>query len=227
MGTGGGEGADENFAVWEERDPTVFVKYTPQHSNLYTTLIYIWDKAKGFLLTKPKGPLPPNAAIRDGVPANASTASKKGASKKGQYKGTPHDEHLMGTLNEIVRGRKETSDLLSEFLQGTKEPKSIIIGRMIETMGKTKALVDAKQEECFKLYEEKEAIKRGSGTAAEKKDKALPVKRKLNAADDELGSLKRAFDIQRAELDEFTGRDKTQSEGPGGEDGFSSGYESS
>ena len=74
MGTGGGDGADENFCVWEERDPTMFVGYTPQYANLYLTVICMWDKAKGFVLTKPKGPLPPKASIQDGFIVRAGRA---------------------------------------------------------------------------------------------------------------------------------------------------------
>ena len=220
MGTGGGPGADENFCVWQERDLTLLVKYTPQYANLYVTVIYIWDKAKSFLLTKPKGPLPPGAAIRDGV----ATASKSGQGKLGPYKSTPPDDNLMQSLNAITKGRKETGDLLKTFMEENKEPKSLTIDRIIEAIKNTEAMIEAQRNECFRLHAEKEAIKQGEGSKADKKSKARPIKLKLTEGDDNLQRLRFTLKIQQEELDDFTGY--VGKKGDDDDDGFSSGYES-
>ena len=45
MGTGGGAGAPEDFAIWQDRDEALTAE---QACDIYLTLVYIWDKMYHF-----------------------------------------------------------------------------------------------------------------------------------------------------------------------------------
>jgi hypothetical protein len=64
-GTGGGSGAEEDFAIWEERDHILFVIYSNQPARIYISVVYIWDKQYGFPLVTQKDTVPAYAAIDD------------------------------------------------------------------------------------------------------------------------------------------------------------------
>ena len=66
MGTGGGDGDEANFSNWWERDDTRTVTYiNGQNSNLYLSLIYMWDKMFNFVFVEKKDPLPAHMGIGD------------------------------------------------------------------------------------------------------------------------------------------------------------------
>ncbi len=64
-GTGGGSGAPENFSIWEQRDPVLFVNYSNQPARIYLLVVYMWDKEYKFLLVTQKAMVPAQAAIND------------------------------------------------------------------------------------------------------------------------------------------------------------------
>ena len=61
--TGGGDGNAVAVVVWEERDAIDTATYHDQAAMLYLAPIYMWDKDLGYMLVKPKSPIPPGAAI--------------------------------------------------------------------------------------------------------------------------------------------------------------------
>ena len=74
-GTGGGSGDDVDYCIWQERDSTCVASYPDQLSKLYLTPIYMMDKAAGYRMIKPKGSLPPDAAIQDGGTPGGTTST--------------------------------------------------------------------------------------------------------------------------------------------------------
>ena len=65
MGTGGGPGAPENFAIWQDRDETETAGYIEQACDVYLSLVYIWDKKYDFVFVTKKDPLPSHMHIGD------------------------------------------------------------------------------------------------------------------------------------------------------------------
>ncbi len=66
MGTGGGDGNDAYFSNWWEHDDTCTTTYLHgQNSNLYMSLLYMWDKLYNFVFVAKKDPLPGHMAIGD------------------------------------------------------------------------------------------------------------------------------------------------------------------
>lgn len=64
-GTGGGSGAPEDFSIWEERDPVLFVNYSNQPAKMYLSVVYMWDKHYKYLLVTQKETVPAHASIDD------------------------------------------------------------------------------------------------------------------------------------------------------------------
>ena len=65
MGTGGGAGAPENFSTWQTRDKTYVSTYIQQATNLYLTVVHIWDKQVGFPFVPKRDPMPVDCMIDD------------------------------------------------------------------------------------------------------------------------------------------------------------------
>ena len=64
-GMGGGSGAPENFSIWEQQDPVLFVNYSIQPARMYLSVVYMWDKHYKFLLVTQKETVLAHAAIND------------------------------------------------------------------------------------------------------------------------------------------------------------------
>ena len=64
-GTGGGPGAPENFAAWKERDETNVIKYSQQASNIYLSVVHMWDKMFQFPFVRERSPMPEGCVIDD------------------------------------------------------------------------------------------------------------------------------------------------------------------
>jgi hypothetical protein len=66
MRTGGGDGDEASFSNWWECDDTCTATYLHgQNSNLYLSLMYMWDKLYNFVIVTKKDPLPGHMAIGD------------------------------------------------------------------------------------------------------------------------------------------------------------------
>ncbi len=66
MGTGRGDGDEASFLNWWERDDTCTATYIiGQNSNLYVSLIYMWDKIFNFVFVEKNDPLPVHMGIGD------------------------------------------------------------------------------------------------------------------------------------------------------------------
>ena len=93
-GTGGGSGAPELFAawmgdndesqdteaVWKNRDERQAVTYTTQRSNIYLSVVLMWDKAHGYKLSYAgaKGNMPKECSIDDSEDIASDAASSGG-----------------------------------------------------------------------------------------------------------------------------------------------------
>jgi hypothetical protein len=68
MGTGGGSGANENFA-WQERDPTNVVTYSSgsQPCLIYLSVMHMWDKEYSFPYVSVQDSMPADCAIDDDI----------------------------------------------------------------------------------------------------------------------------------------------------------------
>ena len=101
MGTGGGPGAEENFAAWQDRDETNVVTYSPgsQPSLIYLSVVHMWDKEYSF----------PFVTVRDSMPDNCSIDEEIDFGG-GDNLSTPTDGESRGTLaRSTSRARSSSS----------------------------------------------------------------------------------------------------------------------
>ena len=121
-GTGGGPGADEDFATWEERDEYHCATYTSQPVNMYLSVVHIWDKLYDFPLHKmtAKGTLPVESAIDDfynhdgsGIEDGMTTPASRGKSPSVRA-----EANMMKVLNTLDKA-DSTSSSLSRSVEAT------------------------------------------------------------------------------------------------------------
>jgi hypothetical protein len=123
-GTGGGPGADENFHNWMERDDTCVVTYlSGQHSNIYLSLVKMWDRSYGYVFVEKKEQLPEYVFIGD-------TYSGRGDDDEGcvisfTFATTPRPtsmsvetkiEKIWSDIRDLATTQKESSENQREIL---------------------------------------------------------------------------------------------------------------
>jgi hypothetical protein len=206
-GTGGGPGRDEDYMIWQERDPLDFCSYSNQHSHLYLTLVYILDKQYGFLLTEEKPPLPPGCRVEDGCNAAAASAS---ASSKKQAKEDEVLSSLKKSMESMSAARALQSKELQSILQGTGIDET---SDLIEKIERTTNLVDNYESKTTTLEVRKRSIMEAEGSRSEKKRRLAPVLYELKANDKMIKQLKKTLDMQVTELSKLNGEEESDDDG--------------
>ncbi len=152
-GTGGGDGAPENFADWQNRHESWLLNYTPQQdAHLYLTIVFMWDKQHGFPLKPPAGKMPPGTGLDDEAEANDSGINSAINTGK-QLKG---NGDLNSAIKQLTAARKQSTNELLKALVGsghmggddydddkmTSDEQFTIVGRIMEMRKVVKACDD-------------------------------------------------------------------------------------
>ena len=121
-GTGGGPGAEEHFATWEERNEYHCASYTSQPVNMYLSVVHIWDKLYDFPLHKmtAKGTLPVESAIDEFYNPDGS-GIEDGMMKPanhGKSSSVRAEDSMMKVLNTLGNA-DSTSSSLSHSVEAT------------------------------------------------------------------------------------------------------------
>jgi len=122
-GTGGGSGAPENFSIWEQRDPVLFVNYSNQPARMYLSVVYMWDKTYQFLLVTKKATVPASAAIDDdeafgNVDDELGGEEGVGSEQRGRRTASARKEdNLMSVLKELNKHNEEANLTSAQMLQ--------------------------------------------------------------------------------------------------------------
>ena len=112
-GTGGGPGADENYANWMDRNDEIFVNYCGAKDADVLAWIYMLDKKEGFPLNVRNNPPPADTVMEDGTSnASRSTQKKKAAktrSMQAMENFTINMEKTFSTLTDMAKLDKGNS----------------------------------------------------------------------------------------------------------------------
>ena len=120
----------------------------------------------------------------------------------------------------------ESKDLFAA-MAGVQESSTLEqIKLIVDTVAKTRAQISACNVELEKCWEEKEAIKTGTGKSDDKKKRTRAIKLKMAEAEALKRALEGALAVQRKELENLNPTAKAEKEDEKS-DGFSSGYDSS
>jgi len=134
-GTGGGSGAPEDFSIWENRDPVLFVNYSNQATRIYLSVIYMWDKEFGFPLVTKKASVPTNAAVDDNVlfrsyghddEDNNGNETGSSSEKRGRRTASARKEDsmmsILQTMNQMNKEANAVSTQLLDTIRGVNAP---------------------------------------------------------------------------------------------------------
>lgn len=133
-GTGGGSGAPEDFSIWEQRDPLMFINYSNQAARMYLSVVYIWDKKYQFILVTQKDTVPSDAVIDDDVLfGSGNDDDEDGGDDEGGRRGggesggrgrrsaaTRKEDGIVSILNAMRSHRDEANLTSSELLETLK-----------------------------------------------------------------------------------------------------------
>mmetsp|Transcript_14581 Transcript_14581/g.21883 ORF Transcript_14581/g.21883 Transcript_14581/m.21883 type:complete len:342 (-) Transcript_14581:1097-2122(-) len=136
MGTGGGDGAPENFADWWDRDESHIMTYTPQRAQLfYLAIVFMWDKLKNFPLTPPCAKMPPGCGREDEEGDDSSKTPVPTKSNKSD--GTilkaieKFSEKRMETTKELINAIQGKDDSDKETGMDSKDRAALIVGALV------------------------------------------------------------------------------------------------
>jgi hypothetical protein len=122
-GTGGGSGAPENFSIWEQRDPVLFVNYSNQPARIYLSVVFMWDKEYKFLLVTQKATVPAQAAIDDddlfgNIADEPGGDGGEGTEQRGRRTASARKEdNLMSVLKEMNKHNEAANLTSAQMLQ--------------------------------------------------------------------------------------------------------------
>ena len=202
VGTGGGPGAEENFAAWEQRDETNVVTYGIQQDSLiYLSVVHIWDKMYSFPLVRPKGPLPSDCQIEDGAiktPANKKSADDKVLDK------------LTTVVNKLSADRQLVSRDLQSWMQGSDGTVDGVSAKpsiqdIVDSVRKTTEQIGVHEHKVDELERRKRAIKDAPGSKKEKLQKLQPLQPRINTHATLITTLTNVLDMQQKELSALEG----------------------
>lgn len=104
MDTGGGSGNEATVACWQDREPHEIVTYINHiESNIYLTILHMWDKMYGFPLSAKSGQVPPGVGVDDdptSVDASSVGGSSVGSSRSHRRSGDSASAPLVASMNQ-------------------------------------------------------------------------------------------------------------------------------
>jgi hypothetical protein len=209
MGTGGGDGDEANFSNWWERDDTRTVTYiNGQNSNLYLSLIYMWDKMFNFVFVEKKDPLPAHMGIGDiydgdggsfddgNIQSDMSTTTPRGSPVSGKSGNDGDLAELMKAMRDVASARSSSNETQKEILKlltkndrEVTEQAQLDRGAMMNGIEQTQRVI-----KNFELDLDKHKAKK------QKLENVGANNDKIEKLDKEIKSTKNMIKISRAEL---------------------------
>jgi hypothetical protein len=229
MGTGGGDGAPENFADWWDRDESHILAYTPQRvQQFYLAIVFMWDKHHNFPLTPPCATMPAGTGREDeeGVDGNSPTV-RTNTNKS--------DEVILKAFKQFSEQRMQTTKELIETIHGkdgsdketemdSKDRAALIVQRINDTRNTRQQF-----ENDLKKYKAKRTSieTKYASDEKKKKKKVKKVDGEIAGCKDMIKTLKRTLDMYQKQLKDVNNDGAKRLKYGGGENGSSSDSSSS
>lgn len=207
MGKGGGDGGDANFSNWWERDETRTTTYiNGQNSNLYLSLMYMWDKSYNFVFVEKRDPLPGHMGIGDiyyggnddgdgelefdavssfGQSSMVTTPKPRSAWSPGSGKSSSDLAEMLSTMRHMVTARNAASETQKEILELLKRDHESSNGAdingggtMMNSIEQTQRVINNFESDltAFKAKKQKLVNNGGAGTNDENAEKIEKLK---------------------------------------------------
>ena len=204
MGTGGGDGDDANFSNWWERDETRTATYiNGQNSNLYLSLMYMWDKSYNFVFVEKRDPLPGHMGIGDiyngdndngdgelefdavsSYGQSSMTTPKSRGGSPGFGKSSSDLAEMLSTMRHMVTARNAASEAQKEILELLKRDRESSDGAdingggtMMNSIKQTQRVINNFESDLTALKAKKQKlVNNGGGTNDENAEKIEKLK---------------------------------------------------
>merc|ERR1711862_991195 len=111
---------------------------------------------------------------------------------------------------------------MKEAIGGLQEPVAVQVDTILNSMSLTEERIEATRKRNEALWKQKEEIKNGSGSKAEKKAKVKPIKAEIKEGDRLMAALRQQLIERRKELEALGGKKGNDA---ADESSLSSGYE--
>ena len=216
MGTGGGSGAPENFADWQERDESYILSYTPQQAaNLYLTIVFMWDKTHGFPLKPSVGPMRGGREDEqyDGgdhsndPPPDSGKSTNSGKSTKG-------DNQLVAAVKDMTDQREISTNKILEFIDGKydtgektstrSDKRHILVQRIMETLD---AIKEWKKELEDNKKKRKKCEDKYANNEKRQKKRLKPLITEMKAHQSTIATLNTTMKQYQKELNDLNDED--------------------
>ena len=227
QGTGGGPGADENFAAWEQRCETNVVTYTTgsQPSLIYLSVVHMWDKHYDFPFVTVKDTMPIGYCVDDDfgkndfndedgdlcTPPNRSQQPTKTPSSLKMGKGGGIED-VLKTLNATAQEGMSYSRELIDFVKnststsGTLDTQAhkLLPHDLTKHIAETQQLLSEYEVKIEGKRAKRAAIKNGDGSSLHKKKKLKLLKSEIDDIKKMILTLRGTIEHQRNELESAT-----------------------
>ena len=231
MGTGGGSGSDENFAAWQERDPTNVVTYSSgsQPSLIYLSVVHMWDKQYSFPYVSVKDTMPADCAIDDvnfggnedemgdnnTPPSGSVTVSHSRSLSSGRSSRTERGlEKVMAGFTqaseEASAATRQLIDVVRTGMGGNSgngnggSANQFMPHQMTDHIANTEKLITEYEAKIVGKRAARDAIKSGTDTITQKKKKRKQLRKEIAGMKKMMHTLRNTLEHQRNQLESTT-----------------------
>ena len=232
MGTGGGSGSDENFAAWQERDPTNVVTYSSgsQPSLIYLSVVHMWDKQYSFPYVSVKDTMPADCAIDDvnfggnedemgnnnTPPSGSVTVSRSCSLSSGRSSRTERGlEKVMAGFTtaseEASAATRQLIDVVRTGMGGNSgngnggsANQQFMPHQLTEHIANTEKLITEYEATIVGKRAARDAIKSGLDSITQKKKKRKELTKEIAGMKKMMHTLRNTLEHQRNQLESVT-----------------------
>ena len=223
QGTGGGPGADENFAAWEQRCETNVVTYTQgsQPSLIYLSVVHMWDKQYDFPFVTVKDPMPADVCIDDcfdfstndvpflDTPENSGVGSSSHRTTSSQNDNARSSrKEKAGGLGDVVKSlnafnkdgttqNREIIDLVKQSLTKNSQTINLQPHELTKHIADTQRLLTEYEDKVEAQRAKRKAIQSGDGTEEKKQKKIKLLTSEIKNHKKMISTLRGTIDHQR------------------------------
>jgi hypothetical protein len=208
-GTGGGPGADENFHNWMERDNTCVVTYlSGQHSNIYLSLVKMWDRSYGYVFVEKKEQLPEDVCIGDTY-SSRGRDDDKGCVSSFTLAMTPRQRSSVE--NEMAKIRTDIRDLATarkESSENQREILALLKGDIDTSAGSNEGNMNDIEQTQRVIKNFEEDLNKHNVKKQKLMDRSIDVMNnlKVSKVENEIQEIKRMIKISKQQLKSKMGR---------------------
>ena len=159
--TGGGPGEDEGFVSGKNRDSEMFSNaHVLGQNNIYLTIVHMWDKSVGFVITEVKDPIPSDFTIDETVGDNVNSIVTTPAANIDKESSTYVENNSKRKCTDF---ECEFLDVVRSFKDDFRDNKSKVEQQkyVIDVISKTKQeIIDF--EESYEVTKNKKILVKGN-----------------------------------------------------------------